>query len=345
MGKKIGQALKRSIEMDSLMTPGMPGYKMPKQSLYDRLFKKRRATLDPLDLDKEEFPEAHAATNLDNYAINEIFEDMSDASSVSSDHLLPEAPPMPEMYKGFPISIPPEAENHVFMGNRDDFSTGWYSKGEPIENFGDGLGATSMEMLANRVESDRHFPTEIGSPMHNFNTPDLSNMTDQELQTNLSKFYLPTSGTRPELFKRLVDAKEDPAIMQRAADNATLPKVQQGALARLSRQNNQAEPYPDNWNSQANTNANRSWGAQNLANRQAEIAQSGSNVAGLGGRGVQAAENTLPQAVARAGGVSSFASRALPVISLGLFASSLYSNAKANRDNERQKKMIEGNQI
>lgn len=337
MGKKIGQALKRSIEMDSLMTPGMPGYKMPKQSLYDRLFKKRRATLDPLDLDKEEFPEANAATNLNNYAINQSFDRQSlldrhsinnsldsEASSVSNDQIYSKAPNLYETIDSNPLKSDgnffyfyPESENDDQLNLFD----------RPVRKLDRDNNLIDYPSLGEYYsEMERTKPPPLPPFKENFSYSSVQDLENSLKMDNLSL-------QKPNPLLKLPNAKTHQDTLK------------ESSRERLSRQNSPEQPYPDNWNPQANASANRSWGAQNLANRQAEIAQSGSNVAGLGGRGVQAAENTLPQAVARAGGVSSFASRALPVISLGLFASSLYSNAKANRENEQRKKMIEGNQI
>ena len=130
--------------------------------------------------------------------------------------------------------------------------------------------------------------------------------------------------------------------------------LKEAAQARLARQNSLQQPYPQNWNPQANTRANRAWGAQNIANMEAEMAQEQARVSGLrtAARGAQAAE-TLPGAAARAGsmatkigeGVSNFSARALPIINLGLLGYGLYNQAKNNRENERHRKMIEGNRI
>ncbi|MAR66771.1 MAG: hypothetical protein CL833_05915 [Crocinitomicaceae bacterium] len=279
----------------------------------------------------------------------------------------PTPPPLPKTYKGYPISIPKEDENYVFMGNRDKLGSPsevynkWYPKNELIKNFSSDLGKTTMEQHALH-----NFPDEISSQMHNFQTPDLSNLSDTQLKSYLARLYQPIEGDREDLFKRLVDARTggiDPKtgenIMMQAAEYDAIPKVQQGTLARMNREsssqiNSPQQPYPENWNPQANTRANRAWGAQNIANREAEMAQEQARVSGLGNaaRGAQAAE-ALPGAAARAGnaaaggytGLSNFSARTLPIINLGLLGYGLYNQAKNNRENEKYKKMVEGNRI
>lgn len=384
--------------MQSLVTPGDPGYRHPRRSLYDRLFKKNQnQPLDPLDRDKEEFPIERPETNLENYAINNSFneeplsmyDEMSDVSSVNSDQILQEAqdiqnrPPMPKTYQGiyeYPIEPPAPNKDYVFLGNRDRAGEGkWYPKTGNIEDFKDDLGETTTGWIkegkfSNWMDLDLEGrpipPKTFESLIHNQGLPGETFDSEKELQKVLLQHGQPLSGTREELFKRVIDAREgripgsyEVAVQRGVQSDEQLAQakatesLKEAAQARLSRQNSLQQPYPQNWNPQSNTRANRAWGAQNIANMEAEMAQEQARVSGLrtaarGAQGAQAAE-ALPGAAARAGsmatrfgeGLSNFSARALPIINLGLLGYGLYKQAKNNRENERYRKMIEGNQI
>ena len=396
--------------MQSLVTPGDPGYRPPRISLYDRLFKKNQnQPLDPLDRDKEEFPVERPETNLENYAINDSFnekplsmyDEMSDVSSVNSDQIPqedykiisrygkdfkvypPGKPPMPKTYQGiyeYPIEPPDPNKDYVFLGNRDRAGEGkWYPKTGNIEDFKDDLGEISTDWIkegkfSNWMDLDKEGrpipPKTFESLIHNQGLPKETFNSEKELQKVLLQHGQPLSGTREELFKRVIDAREaripgsyEVAVQRGVQSDEQLAQfkatesLKEASQARLARQNSPQQPYPENWNPQANTSANRAWGAQNIANMEAEMAQEQARISGLGtapraAQGAQAAE-ALPGAAARAGSMatrlgeslSNFSARALPIINLGLLGYGLYNQAKNNRENERHRKMIEGNQI
>jgi hypothetical protein len=338
--------------MQSLVTPGAPGYRPPRRSLYDRLFKKNQnQPFDPLDPDKEEFPIERQEVNLENYAINNsfneeplsIYDEMSDVSSVNSDQILQEAQDIQNKFSPY---NPPNA----------DF----------LESDGDSF-------LFN-PDSDTSFE---------FNLPNrLVRKLDREKNLkdypSLKDYYEEMERTKPPPFKENFSYKNvedlenalkmDNLALKKPNPVLNLPNAKtitddlnEAAQARLARQNSLQQPYPQNWNPQANTRANRAWGAQNIANMEAEMAQEQARISGLGtaARNAQAAE-ALPGAAARARsmftrfgegvskigeGLSNFSARALPIINLGLLGYGLYNQAKNNRENERYRKMIEGNQI
>lgn len=356
--------------MISSFTPGDPGYRPPKRSLYDRLFKKNQY-LDPQNLDKKDFP----------------LDDTSNVNSVDSDQVLQEAqniqsrPPMPKTYQGFyeyPIEPPAPNENYVFLGNRDRAGEGkWYPKTGNIEDFKDDLGKTTMNWIkkgdfSNWMEVDQEGrlipPKTFESLMHNQGLPGETFDSEKELQKVLLQHGQPLSGTREELFKRVMDAREgripgsyeiaaqrgeqsDKQLAEALEQAKTQERLQESAQARLSRQNSSQQPYPENWNPQTNTRANRAWGAQNIANRRAEIAREQARISGIGtaargAEGAQARAGTAYAGLSNAyTGLSNFAARTLPIINLGILGYGLYNQARNNQENARYRKMVEGNRI
>lgn len=380
---------------------------------------------EPDKLGYEDPPRINDATDLENLAINDsvneplsnLYEHMSDVSSVNSDEILqeyrnldttpppmnggvfedglPPPPPQPETVPGIYDYIidPPEPDpNYVFVGNRDDMTAKWYPKNFAIDR--ESLGPTTSNMLKNDFVFD--------ASHHNKN---IATFSDDQLEKEFENFGInPNLGSKKERLQNLIAQKEDPtgdsqqfaanrrnqldAIdeyqdLMNSVDNIeglqqihsmykndpvfnlpiknTLSPEEKGLQglkeanqARLSGQNVPQQPYPDNWNPQTNTRANRAWGAQNIANREAEIAQNEGRVSGLGNvaREAQAVE-ALPgsasrdlSAAERAGKwLSKFAARSLPIINLGLLGYGLYNQSKNNRENAHYRKVVEGNRI
>lgn len=313
--------------MQSIFTPGDPGYSPPKTSLYNRVFKRNQnQPLDPLDPDKEESQIGKPAIDLENYAINDSL----------SDQMLQEEQ---NLQKTLPLYNPPNAEflesdGDSFLFNPDlDTSFEFNLPNRPVRKLGREkilIDYPSLEDYYKEMEETKPPPFKDNFTYKNV----------EDLENSLKMDNLALKKPNPVL--NLTDAKTNTDFLKEAAQ------------ARLSRQNPSQQPYPQNWNPQANTRANRAWGAQNIANREAEIAQEQSRISGLeaAARGTQAAE-ALPGAAAREGSMatrfgerlSRFTARALPIINLGLLGYGLYNQAKNNRENERYRKMIEGNQI
>ena len=314
--------------MESLVTPGDPGYRSPTRSLYDRLFKRNQnQPLDPLDRDKEESPIERPATNLENLAINDSFNE--------------------EPYEDFL-----ESDGDYFLFNPDsDTSFEFNLPNRPVRKLDREKNLIDYPSLKDYYEEmERTKPPPFKENFSYKNAEDLENALKMD---NLSL-------KKPNPVLKIPNAKTITDELNEAEQLAQFKATEslKGAVqARLAKQNSPQQPYPENWNPQANTSANRAWGAQNIANMEAEMAREQARISGLGAaargaQGAQAAE-ALPGAAARAGsmasrfgeGLSNFSARALPIINLGLLGYGLYNQAKNNRENERHRKMVEGNRI
>ena len=122
--------------------------------------------------------------------------------------LIAEKPEIPECYEGlnthykYPISAPEKDDKFVCIGNRQDFSVGWYRIGAKIDKYSEVLGSSTTNLFADRE------PKVFQADDHNKNLPDLSLASTEELKVQLRAFGLSEEGNRVDLFKRLVDAKE-----------------------------------------------------------------------------------------------------------------------------------------
>jgi hypothetical protein len=131
-----------------------------------------------------------------------------DSSDLFKIERIPKEPELPQCYKGkfytYPILPAEKNDDFVCIANRNDFSIKWYKIGEPIENFADSLGKSTMESLS--LRDVKVFQPED----HNLNFPDLSLYSDQKLKDKLKGLGLSQKGSREDLFKRLADYKESP---------------------------------------------------------------------------------------------------------------------------------------
>ena len=122
--------------------------------------------------------------------------------------LIAEKPEIPDCYEGaithykYPISAPERDDKFVCVGNRNDFSVGWYRIGAKIDKYSEVLGSSTTNLFADRE------PKVFQADDHNTNLPDLSLASTEELKVQLRLFGLSEEGDRVDLFKRLVDAKE-----------------------------------------------------------------------------------------------------------------------------------------
>ena len=271
-----------------------------------------------------------------------LYDEMTDVSSVNSDQRLQEAQ---NLQNTFPLYNPPntgflESDGNSFLFNPDlDTSFELNLPNRPVRKLDREKNLIDYSSLEDYYEEmERTKPPPFKESFSSKNVEDLENALKMD---NLAL-------KKPNPVLNLTNAKTNTDVLKESAQ------------ARLSRQNSSQQPYPQNWDPQANTRSNRVWGAQNTANLEAERAQAEARVSGLGtaARGAQSTE-ALPGAarassmatrfkegLSRFGeGVSQFSARALPIINLGLLGYGLYNQAKNNRENERHRKMIEGNQI
>ena len=358
------------------------------RGLWNRIRGRRdpeRLETEPDKMGDEDPPGINAAMDLENLAIN------SDEILQEDRNLDTTPPPIPEFVRGrynYTVDAPPKNDNYVFVNNRDDFDkANWYKKGDPIDKAQ--IGQTTYDeleknnLLNGGVWGDIHHNQQIatmnddtlkqglidyGIPRNLSKKESMQQLVykledpsgieqsyaparreyEQKMSSYLNRFK--NAQNDLEANQIFMDMDKDQVLSQRLNPTPQERLKQAG----LSRQNSPQQPYPENWNPQSNTKANRAWGAQNIANREAEIAQNEARVSGLGNvaRKAQAAE-ALPGAASRVGnaaaragvGLSNFAARALPIINLGLLGYSLYNQAKNNRENAQYRKMVEGNRI
>ena len=309
----------------------------------------------------------------DGFASEGEFYDWLDRNRMSlrrPDPVLNLPPPMPETYRGrtgynYPVFAPPENENFVFMGNRDNMSGNWYRKGDKIDPTK--VGRTTFG----------HFGQDgvFGDQHHNKNLPKDAFLSREDLQQKLQSYNLPSEGERSDLFKRIINTQEsdlmpkiaageplteveiadvvnrhEPVDLARAAE---LREMRRGAAVQpqepFNQRLTQSNANPRNWMPSNNnpmrldgsqvSNAEaanlRQWGSQNIANMQeaqaaAQRTGSVANPAGLG----SIAEAAPAAEAGIAAQAPSFLARSMPLISLGLMANSLYSQSKANRENK-----------
>ena len=328
--------------MQSLTTPGMLGYRPPRKPLYDRLFNRNRK--QPSNFSDDELDKSFDSANisLEDSIGSGLYDDMSDASSVDSDQIFQEAQ---DLQNTFPLYNPPnadflESDGNSFLFNPDlDTSFEFNLPNRPVRKLDRGKNLIDYPSLENYYnEMERTKPPTFKESFSYKNAEDLENAL------KMDNLFL----KKPNPVLKLPNAKTNKDILNEAAQ------------ARLAKQNSSPQPYPQNWNPQANTRANRAWGAQNIANMEAERAQEQARFSDLEtlARNAQAAE-ALPGAarsssmatrfgggLSRFGeGLSKFSAGVSPIINLGLLGYGFYNQAKNNRENERHRKMIEGNQI
>ena len=286
-------------------------------------------------------------------------------------------PPMPETYRGrtgynYPMFAPPADENFVFVGNRDNFSGNWYRKGDKIDPAKVGR-TTFEEFKKDGVFGSQHHNQHLPAESH-WSKEDLQqklqsyNLPSEGERSDLWKRYVNIQES--DLKQKLADGepiteveiadivnRHEPVDLARAAE---LREMRRGAEVQpqqpLNQRLAQSNANPRNWMPSNNnpmrldgsqvSNAEaanlRQWGSQNIANMQeaqaaAQRTGSVANPAGLG----SIAEAAPAAEAGIAAQAPSFLARAMPLISLGLMANSLYSQSKANRENKEAMKQRE----
>ena len=253
-------------------------------------------------------------------------------------------PQMPEFYRGYqtgynyPIEAPATDPHHVFVGNRDNFTGDWYRIGDPIDP--SKVGNTTYNAIGHE---------ETFQPSHhNFNIGHESHLSEEELRHNLEQLNLPTEGDRTSLFKRMINVKESPNLMDKLVQgekpseleladivNRHEPINLQQAARLRSLRNPQSQPLnatqnrwqnsrlnPTNWLPQNNprrvdgselsnaeANSLRAWGSQNIANQR-------QNLSAINGLGTGSNPMTISQMPGSSSAEANLAKTATPETSM-----------------------------
>lgn len=251
--------------------------------------------------------------------------------------LSPEVPKMPEVYHGAKTNTPylvraPKVDpNFVFVGNRDTTEGSWHRIGDPISP--EKVGKTTHKWL-------KGLGDDVFDPGHHgINLPKDSFSTREDLQNRLRGLNVPFANEdRDSLFKRFINVSENPKLQEKLAAGGVPTELEtadilnrhvpttperEAYLRGLRRNENPSErigqpkpitepshpPRPfDQFGNRLGTGGN----PMTIDNMGAKL-------------GAEA--NVAPSA--------SFASRAMPMMSLALMAGSLVQNSRANQQMEQ----------
>ncbi|MEM8728209.1 MAG: hypothetical protein AAGE99_05895 [Chlamydiota bacterium] len=226
-----------------------------------------------------------------------------------------------QTYQGNPVeAMPRDANgNWVWITNRDDGNTGsWQRVGEPIRP--DQIGEASYNGLTKGLGAETYAVDH-----HNFNQADITGLSDQGLNAKLGEYGLPVDGNRYERFRRLVNAKQDGDFMKHVA-NGNAPTEQQMVGLNQNRPSpGQQAIYPNSMrpgNAPPPPYPAPPAGEEPQPGRQMGMGELQAEGAAAEGQAAQAGRMTL----------GTFASRAIPVISLGLMAKGIYDTNKARKE-------------
>ena len=286
---------------------------------------------------------------------------------------LRQPPPMPETYRGmntgypYVMQAPEQNPDYAFVGNRDNFSGNWHRIGDPVTE--DAVGKTTY----GNIGQGQRFQASH----HNMNLPREASLSEQELRNEMQGYNLPSEGDRTSLFKRMMNAKESPDVMQNLMERGSLSELemadvinkhepinlQEAARLRelrqdvnnpnmapnapnrsISQQAQQSNMNPMNWRSQNNpmradgsqvsnveANALRDWGQNNLSSRIQGVGTA-TNPMTINSAATGEAAAVESAAMGGAGMLSS----AMPMLSLGLMAASMYQNSQARQEQEQK---------
>lgn len=299
----------------------------------------------------------------------------------------PRAPEPVPFYMGYrtgyryPMSAPESDPNYVFVGNRDNFSGGWYPIGEPMTP--EAVGASTYSSIQN----DRVF----GPQHHNINLSPQTRMNEEQLSQQLEGYGIQGEGNRENLFKQYINIAESPDLQGKLAQGESpateeelrniinrhhLSPLQEAEVSRRERRGvmaphqnpsnqswwQQSRINPRNWRSPEQTNPMRvegtpvsnveaqgirQWGEQNLMQ---QLPQPNQNMMPLSQLAPQTAQGAGGQigGAAAAGGMSraaTFASRALPMVNLALLAGSIMQASKQNRMQQQEEQRLKNRRV
>lgn len=270
---------------------------------------------------------------------------------------LEQAPGIPEMPSGFigstgefiPYNVPEPQGEYIYVSDQHSTTPSWQRIGEPIPE----------NMRGQRGIGDS---TVWGPENHNANLPNLSRMSDSNINEQLQEaFNQPIDGSREERLQRLVRAQArgpiqegDPYGLQAARTKRGLPTTStppaRGNLANTLR-STPSRTGPGFGGNAMTMSELESGGAANAGGAFKPFSGLGRSLSGTAVQGAPtAAAETAATGAAEAGGLSSamgtagtFAARANPVLMAAMMGYQLYnmmdSENKAKEAEKQQKEM------
>ncbi len=264
--------------------------------------------------------------------------------------LPPQKPAMPKMFQygeyNYPYSMPESNPNYAWVANRDNLEGNWQKIGSPITK--DLVGNTTF----NQIGGEGTFQPQH----HGANIPQETRFSDDELRNNLQKWNLPTDGNREQLFERNIRVKNHPTYLKNLMDGKQNNTAEvQDVMGNNPQYGSMQEALKDAQSLRTDRqNAGYYENVQNPISASPNLNQTVERTIGTGSNPMtinnmpgasQAARNVAQGAGAAeaATGVSTFASRAMPMVNLALLAGSMLQNSKANtqqkEDEQRQRSM------